>query len=514
MALYLEHFGLARAAVPHHAAHRFLLRRRRPRRDAGGADLRDPARRRHRQGVGRGRQRQDHAVPRADGAAAGSTSRPSTSPRPRSRATRSCTRSPTTSSSSSSRRARRSVALRELQEHLIAPLRRRPPRGGPDRRGARHARRHARADAAAVQPGVEPPQAAADRAVRPARARRHARQAGAAPAARPHHALVPHAAARRRPRWRSTSRSACAPPATAGPRSSRRARSRIVSRASGGLTRRINILADKALLAAFTENTHAITDRHVRAAIADSEFAAVARNRRPALYVARGAGAPAGRDRRAPSQWIATAPPPAASAVACAPQDRVAPRRQQSPRRPTPEPVAAARVRTAGRHPQRRRPAAAQRGAGAPARRLFGRRAAAARRAARGDARAARPRAATSTTRSSCSSPRTPTRRAWSASCCAPASWCRSRSSYVIPVAGGGDVPAVGGLRRVRQPRGSARRRPAPAAALPAGLPRRPAQLRRAPAVFVKPENAWRQAFSRIPQKFVLSLPQEGVSRA
>ena len=41
-----------------------------------------------------------------------------------------------------------------------------------------------------------------------------------------------------------------------------------------GLTRRINILADKALLAAFTENTHAITDRHVRAAVADSEFAA------------------------------------------------------------------------------------------------------------------------------------------------------------------------------------------------------------------------------------------------
>ena len=59
-----------RAAVPHHAAHRFLLRRRRPRRDARGADLRGPARRGHRQGVGRGRQRQDHAVPRADGAAA------------------------------------------------------------------------------------------------------------------------------------------------------------------------------------------------------------------------------------------------------------------------------------------------------------------------------------------------------------------------------------------------------------------------------------------------------------
>jgi MSHA biogenesis protein MshM len=61
---------------------------------------------------------------------------------------------------------------------------------------------------------------------------------------------------------------------------------RLLARASGGLTRRINILADKSLLAAFTENTHAVTDRHVRAAVADSEFAAVARPSRPALYLA------------------------------------------------------------------------------------------------------------------------------------------------------------------------------------------------------------------------------------
>jgi len=61
---------------------------------------------------------------------------------------------------------------------------------------------------------------------------------------------------------------------------------RLLGRASGGLTRRINILADKSLLAAFTENTHAITDRHVRAAVADSEFALSRRPARPALYVA------------------------------------------------------------------------------------------------------------------------------------------------------------------------------------------------------------------------------------
>ena len=57
-----------------------------------------------------------------------------------------------------------------------------------------------------------------------------------------------------------------------------------IARASGGLSRRINILADKALLAAFTENTHGVTPRHVRAAINDSEFAATARDRPFALY--------------------------------------------------------------------------------------------------------------------------------------------------------------------------------------------------------------------------------------
>ena len=90
---------------------------------------------------------------------------------------------------------RRSVALRELQEHLIALY-------GAGRRVV------ILIDEAHVMPEdtleqvrllsnleIEPPQAAADRAVRPARARRDPRQAEPAPAARPHHALVPHAAA-------------------------------------------------------------------------------------------------------------------------------------------------------------------------------------------------------------------------------------------------------------------------------------------------------------------------------
>jgi MSHA biogenesis protein MshM len=65
----------------------------------------------------------------------------------------------------------------------------------------------------------------------------------------------------------------------------------LIARASGGLTRRINILADKSLLAAYTENTHAITERQVRAAIADSEFAAPRKSVRPFLYVAGAAAA-------------------------------------------------------------------------------------------------------------------------------------------------------------------------------------------------------------------------------
>jgi MSHA biogenesis protein MshM len=49
---------------------------------------------------------------------------------------------------------------------------------------------------------------------------------------------------------------------------------RHIARASSGLTRRINLIADKALLAAYSDNTHTITLRHVREAVRDSEFSA------------------------------------------------------------------------------------------------------------------------------------------------------------------------------------------------------------------------------------------------
>jgi MSHA biogenesis protein MshM len=47
-----------------------------------------------------------------------------------------------------------------------------------------------------------------------------------------------------------------------------------IANAAEGLIRRVNILADKALLAAFADNVYQVTPKHVKAAIADSEFGA------------------------------------------------------------------------------------------------------------------------------------------------------------------------------------------------------------------------------------------------
>jgi MSHA biogenesis protein MshM len=82
----------------------------------------------------------------------------------------------------------------------------------------------------------------------------------------------------------------------------------LMARAAGGLTRRINIVADKALLAAFTENGHTIGPRHVRAAVRDSEFAAVRRNHRGLLPIGAAALA-AGLAIGFALQWMWTAKP-------------------------------------------------------------------------------------------------------------------------------------------------------------------------------------------------------------
>jgi len=64
-----------------------------------------------------------------------------------------------------------------------------------------------------------------------------------------------------------------------GPNPFSRAAANLIGKASQGLMRRVNILADKSLLAAFVENTHNIEVRHVQAAIRDSELSPPAQAR-------------------------------------------------------------------------------------------------------------------------------------------------------------------------------------------------------------------------------------------
>jgi len=96
---------------------------------------------------------------------------------------------------------------------------------------------------------------------------------------------------------------------------------RAVARASAGLTRRINILADKSLLCAYSEGTHAIHEAHVRAAIADSEFAQAPIRRAPRPLPLLGVGLALGITLGAALHWgiaARVAVPPAAQAVPAA----------------------------------------------------------------------------------------------------------------------------------------------------------------------------------------------------
>ena len=54
----------------------------------------------------------------------------------------------------------------------------------------------------------------------------------------------------------------------------------VVKKYSDGLTRRINILADKSLLAAFSEGSHTVTPSHIKSAAIDSEFNSVVNNKK------------------------------------------------------------------------------------------------------------------------------------------------------------------------------------------------------------------------------------------
>jgi MSHA biogenesis protein MshM len=58
-----------------------------------------------------------------------------------------------------------------------------------------------------------------------------------------------------------------------------------ISNAAEGLVRRVNILADKSMLAAFADNVYQITPKHVNAAIADSEFGAEAAKKKTKKHI-------------------------------------------------------------------------------------------------------------------------------------------------------------------------------------------------------------------------------------
>jgi type II secretory pathway predicted ATPase ExeA len=121
---------------------------------------------------------------------------------------------------------------------------------------------------------------------------------------------------------------------------------KMIARTSEGLTRRINILADKSLLAAFADSTHQVGAKHARAAVRDSEFAG-RRWGAPNAWWLVGAGLAAGLlagvGLHLYSQWRVAGGAPGASAAAPAPVVSSSPATppQQSPGGTPPPPMAA-----------------------------------------------------------------------------------------------------------------------------------------------------------------------------
>ena len=204
-----------------------------------------------------------------------------------------------------------------------------------------------------------------------------------------------------------------------------------ITRASSGLSRRINVLCDKALLAAFAANTHAVTPREVRAAVADSDFAPIAGPRprigraiAAAALLACGAAVGAGlyywldhgQDQPVPPARQPSRRPCSAAAAAVAPAQPAAP-----------SPPAAEPVRTDAAPGKAARPPIADSRATAPVRRLCSGAQPPAARAARRDPRTPRQRARRQLQHRAVRRRKQRSRRAPSASSCAPANWCPFR---------------------------------------------------------------------------------------
>ncbi len=115
-----------------------------------------------------------------------------------------------------------------------------------------------------------------------------------------------------------------------GPKIFNRRAIKVISSASQGLTRRVNILSDKALLAAFASGTHAVTEAEAKRAVRDTEFH---RTRTGTQTIRIGAAALAAgvvlgwgthMVLSAGRSAIAPGPPPAAASTAAEPPARPA----------------------------------------------------------------------------------------------------------------------------------------------------------------------------------------------
>src|SRR5512140_2176978 len=91
---------------------------------------------------------------------------------------------------------------------------------------------------------------------------------------------------------------------------------RIINEASEGLTRRINIYADKTLLAAFAAGTHTVTAKHARAAITDTQIVVAPRAAPRRLAMVGAIGLVAGVGIGWLTATLMSAPVPSATAAA------------------------------------------------------------------------------------------------------------------------------------------------------------------------------------------------------
>ncbi len=112
----------------------------------------------------------------------------------------------------------------------------------------------------------------------------------------------------------------------------------LINTASEGLTRRINILADKALLAAYAENTHQIDARLIKAAILDAQFRPIKPRPQPRTLWAASAGAVAvllgglvfatlevpdvSHGKNSPAPTLSLPAPPAEAKISVAPANK------------------------------------------------------------------------------------------------------------------------------------------------------------------------------------------------